>query len=179
MINKIVTNKIIIAKVLLILAIALFVPEIINLFSQDFEDVVFTLILHSTAILSAIYLLVMLFTNKELSVKALVSPACLLFVGPATSNVRNLIDYNTWSSVYYIALYGAAIVAFILLAFCDNKKIKYVVYMLFLVILTLNLLGVFNGSAISLARLIIGLIIIGNVYLNLNNKVEDENNENN
>ena len=41
--------------------------------------------------------MVMLFTNKELSVKALVIPACLLFVGPATSNVRNLIEYNTCS----------------------------------------------------------------------------------
>ena len=179
MINKIVANKNIIAKVLSILAIAMFVPEIINLFSRDFDAVIFTLILHSTAILSAIYILVMLCTNKELSVKSLIIPVCLLFAGPLASNINNLIAANSWSSVYYIALYGTAIVLYILLAFNENKKIKYAVYILFLIILSLNLLGVFGASAVSLGRLIIGLIIIGNVYLNLDNKVEDSNNENN
>lgn len=179
MVNKIVANKNIIAEILCILAIAMFVPEIINLFGQNFEDVVFTLILHTTAILSAIYLLVMLLTKKELTNKALIIAVILLFVGPALSNVRNLIDFNSWSSVYYIALYSAAIIFTILLAFNDKKEIKYVVYLLFLVILSLNLLGVFGGSAISLARLVIGLIIIGNIYLNLNNKVEEKQNESN
>ena len=67
----------------------------------------------------------------------------------------------------------------VLVAFNENKKeFQIVVYILFLIILATNLLGVFGGGTMSLARLIIGLIIIGNVYLNLNNK-EEENNENN
>ena len=52
--------------------------------------------------------------------------------------------------------------------------------MLFLITLTDYLLGVFTGSGSSLARLILGLIIIGNVYLNLNKgeEKETENEEN-
>ena len=179
MVNKIVSNKNIIAEILCVLAIALFIPEIINLFSRDFRDVVFTLILYSTAILSAVYILVLLLTKKELTLKALILPVVLLFGGVAANNLRNVIEANSWSSVYYTALYIAAIIAYFLLTFNENKKeFQIVVYILFLIILATNLLGVFGGGAMSLARLTIGLIIIGNVYLNLNNK-EEENNENN
>jgi hypothetical protein len=179
MVNKIVSSKNIIAEILCVLAIALFIPEIINLFNQDFRDVVFTLILYSTAILSAVYILVLLLTKKELTLKALILPVILLFGGVAANSLRNVIEFNSWSSVYYTALYIAAIIAYFLLAFNENKKeFQIVVYILFLIILATNLLGVFGGGAMSLARLIIGLIIIGNVYLNLNNK-EEGNNENN
>lgn len=179
MVNKIISNKNIIAEILSVLAIALFIPEIINLFNQDIQDVVFTLILYSTAILSAVYILVMLLTKKELTLKALIIPVILLFSGIVANNLRNVIEFNSWSSVYYTALYTAAIIAYLLLAFNSSKKeYKIAVYILFLIILATNLLGVFNGSTISLARLIIGLIIIGNVYLDLNNK-EEANNENN
>lgn len=179
MVNKIVSNKNIIAEILCVLAIALFIPEIINLFSRDFRDVVFTLILYSTAILSAVYILVLLLTKKELSLKALIIPVILLFGGIAVNNVRNVIEFNSWADVYYAALYSIVIIAYLLLTTNENKKeFKIVVYILFLIILASNLLGVFNGSSISLARLIVGLIIIGNVYLSLNNK-EEGNNENN
>ena len=179
MVNKIVSNKNIIAEILSVLAIALFIPEIINLFNQDFRDVVFTLILYSTAILSAVYILVLLLTKKELTLKALIIPVILLFGGIIANCLRSVIENNSWSSVYYTALYSAAIIAYLLLAFNENRKeFKILVYILFLIILATNLLGVFSGSSISLARLIVGLIIIGNVYLSLNNK-EEGNNENN
>lgn len=177
MINKIIANKNLIAKILCILAIALFVPEVIALFGQDFNNVVFTLILYSTGVLSAVYILILLLTKKELTTKALIIPVALLFGGPLASYIRNMIELNSWSYPYYIALYGAAIAMFVVMAFCNKKEIKYVVFMLFLIILTLNLLSVFNGSSIGAARLILGLIIIGNVYLNLDNKGEEEKNE--
>lgn len=172
MISKIITNKIIIAKILCVLAIALFVPEVIALFGQDFQASVYSLIYHSTAILSAVIILILLFTKKELSNKALIIPVALLFGGHLLNNIRNMIDYNSWSYPYYIALYGAAILFFVLLAFNNKKEIRYITYLLFLVILAFNLLGVFGGSSVSLGRLIIGLIIIGNVYLNLDNEGE-------
>ena len=179
MVNKIVSSKNIIAEILCVLAIALFIPEIINLFNQDFRDVVFTLILYSTAILSAVYILVLLLTKKELTIKALILPVILLFGGVAANSLRSVIEFNSWANVYYTALYIAAIIAYVLLAFNENKKeFQIVVYILFLIILATNLLGVFGGGAMSLARFIIGLIIIGNVYLCLNNK-EEGNNENN
>ena len=175
MINKIKANKNLIAKILCILAIALFVPEIIALFGQDFSNAVFSLILYSTATLSAVYILILLLTKKELTAKALIFPVALLFAGPLATYIRNMIDLNSWSYPYYIALYGAAIAMYVIMAFCDKKEIKYVVFMLFLIILTLNLLSVFGGSSVGAGRLIIGLIIIGNVYLNLDKGEEKEN----
>lgn len=174
MINKIISNKNLIAEILLILAIALLAPEIIALFGQDFTNSIFTLILHVTAILSAVYLLVLLLTKKELSNKALLIAVALLFAGPLTSNIRGLIEFKTWNYPYYIALYGAAILFYVLLLVSENKKLPYIVYILFMIILSFNLLAVFNGSSTGLARLIIGLIIIGNVYLNLTQGKEKE-----
>lgn len=177
MIKKIISNKELIAKIALIVAIALITPQIISLFAQDFTNNAFRLILNGTLILSAAWILVLLFSNKELNTKSLLIPVILLFAGELAMNINDLIVENSWRYPYYIVLYGMAIVAYIIFAFNNNKKVKYVLYTLFLIILTFNLLGVFTGSTTSLARLIIGLTILGNIYLSLDMKGEN-NNEN-
>lgn len=177
MIKKLISNKELIAKIALIVAIALVIPSIISLFAQDFSNSVFRLILNATLILSAIYLLVLLFTKKELNTKSLLIPVILLFAGELAVNINDLITENSWRYPYYIALYGAAIIAYVMLVFNSNKKVKYVTYTLFLIILTFNLLAMFTGSTTGLARLIIGLTILGNVFLSLDMK-EENNNEN-
>ena len=179
MVNKIKTNKDFIAKILSILAIALTAPEIINLLSQNFNNVVFNLILHGTLILSAIYILVLLFTKKELNIKTLLIPTLLIYGGVLANNIRGLIENNSWSYVYYIALYACIIIFYVLVMLNNNKTFKYILFMLFIIILAMNLLSVFTGSYIGLARLIIGLIIVFNLYLTIELKEEEKENEEN
>lgn len=180
MIEKIVKNKNVIAIILSILAMALVAPEIINLFNQDINDSWVSLVLNGTVVLSAVFILILALSKKEFGIKSLLLPVIFLYSGSIINSVRNIIDFNSWSSVYYLALYGALVVAYILLMLNNNKTLKYVVYMLFIIVLSLNLLAVFNGSATGLARFVLGLIIVGNVYLELGcNKKEVKENEEN
>lgn len=176
MVKKIISNKNLIAKFLSLLAIALILPEVINLFRQNFNDNVFYLILHISAIVCGVIIFLMSNKNAEVTKNKLLIPTLLLFGGPLALNIRHLIQFNSWSYPYYIALYGAAIIMYFIFLANDKQEIKFIVYLLFAIILSMNLLGVFGGSQTSLARLILGIIIIGNVYLS-ERKGEDENNE--
>lgn len=180
MIHKIIKNKDLIVKVLSILAIALIIPDLVSLFAYDIKDSIYSLISVATVIACGILILVMSLSKKELTNKVLFIATILLFSGSIVTQARTLFVLENWISIYYIALYACIIIFFFILAFDFNEKVKIIVYMLFLITLTDYLLGVFTGSGSSLARLILGLIIIGNVYLNLNKgeEKETENEEN-
>lgn len=180
MIEKIVKNKSVIAIILSILAMALVAPDIINTFNQSINDSWPTLVLYGTVVVSAVFILILGLTKKEFGIKSLLLPVIFLYSGTIINLVRNIIEFNTWSSVYYLALYSALLIAYILLMLNNNKTLKYVLYVLFLIVLCMSLLAVFNGSQTGLARFVLGLIIIGNVYLELDyKKKEEEKNEEN
>ena len=174
MLEKILKNKELIAKILCIVAIALVLPELISMFNQNFTDNIYSLLLYASYIGSALYLLILLLRKKELTVKSMIIAVILLFAGLVVTQINNLVEFNNWATVYYIALYALTIIFYLIFAFNNNEKIKIIVYLLFLIVLAFNLTSVFSGSTIGFARLILGLIILTNLYLNSNKEKEEE-----
>ena len=174
MLEKILKNKELIAKILCIVAIALVLPELISMFNQNFTDNIYSLLLYASYIGSALYLLILLLRKKELTVKSMIIAVILLFAGLVVTQINNLVEFNNWATVYYIALYALTIIFYLIFAFNNNEKIKIIVYLLFLIVLAFNLTSVFGGSTIGFARLILGLIILTNLYLNSNKEKEEE-----
>lgn len=171
MTKKLIENKRIIFIVLTILSIALLTSVIIPLFGYSFDNIVLNFVASVTALAAAVWILVMLLLKKALTINYLLFPTVFLFIGPLTINFNSIMDNNEYinhySYVFDIVLYGLAILFFLIFMLNRTKGITYTLCILFIIILAFDLLSVFNGSPSSLARLIIGSIILINVHLDL------------
>lgn len=164
--DKLVQNKNIIILVAEIVAAALLVPGFISLLGNQVNDsAVFNFIQYGLYIATSLLLIFYVVTKKEITLKALIAPLILFVAAQMVNNVYNLILNNSWSSIFYLALYASVLITFIIYVMKPAKNLKYAVMILFLVCIAFNLSGLFNGSLIDFSRLITNLIFCSILYL--------------
>ena len=179
MLQKFIKNKDLVTIIASIVGIALVAPDIIGLLGQEITTYVYHLVLYATLVCALVYVLVYALLNKELDNKSLICPLSLLYAGPIVVSLYNILEAEAYSNIYYLALYTFAIVIFILFVIYKKTKLKIAVYVTISIILAFNLVSVFTGSANSLARLIMGLLIVFNLHVNSSKeKKEESKNEN-
>lgn len=181
MLEKIIQNKKVITIILSIVGIALVGPDIIELLPKDINSNVYYFILYSTLVCSLVYVLIFALTDRELDNFSLICPVCFLYGGPLVCALYNILEANSTTYIYHLALYTFAISIYIIYVLNSKRvKLKVASYVAISIVLAINLVAVFSGSTNSLARLIMGSIILFNIYLNSSKEKEEVvKNENN
>ena len=163
--ERVVKNRLLISVFLSVVAIGLVIPSLL-----DFVDSGITsnnsvqLIYRGMIIASAVVLVVLGFIKKDITKKNLILPVILLYGASAFINGYYLYNNDGLDYIYYIALYSAVIILYVLYIFKDNIKIKYALLIVITIILCFNVLGVLAGGTLALAQLLLSSIFILNVY---------------
>ena len=164
--EKVIQNKGIITLIAAIVSAALLVPSFISFFGDEINDVnVVRLVIYCLILTTDLLFICYYVAKKEFDLKALIAPVIIFYGAGITSNIFDTIKYNSWTAVFYAALYAAVLILYLIYYFNTSKNINIALYVLLLICIVFNVLGVFTGSAIECSRLIINLIIIGNLYL--------------
>ncbi len=163
--EKIIKNKNVVILIASIVASALLVPSFISLFGNQLSDnsIVF-LIVYALYLLANGAFIFFVVTKKELSVKTLLIPVVLFESAHILSNVYSLIGNNSWSSIFYLALYAGLLITYIVYMLKPNDKIIIAIFILLLICAAFSLVGLFQGSTISFSGLITYLLIAGIFY---------------
>lgn len=164
--EKVIHNKGIIILIASIVSAALLVPSFISFFGDEINDInVVRLVYYILLLLSGLFFVYYFIAKKEIDLKLLIAPVITFESAGILTNVFDIIKYNSWSAIYFAALYAATLVLFIIYLINKAKMIKIALYVLLLICLAFNLVNVFAGSTVELSRLIINLILIGSLYL--------------
>ena len=173
--EKIVANKSIIMLIASIVAAALLVPTFIGYFgARVTANTLLELIEDGLLLFSALVLVFLLAYKKELTLNTLLIPVVLITSSLMLGSIYSIIEYDSWISIYYLAIYGSILILYIIAMINPIKYIKYALYVLLLIVIVMALLGVFGGNMISTARVIIFVIITINFYLLTNGKEKVE-----
>ncbi len=164
--EKVIQNKGIIILIASIVSAALLVPSFISFFGDVINDIlVIRLVSYSLLLLASLSFVYYFIAKKEIDLKALILPVALFESAGILTEVFNIVKYNSWSSIYYAALYTAVLILFIIYLIKQNKILKIALYILLLICMVFNLLNTFTGSNIEFSRFILNLIFVGTLYL--------------
>ena len=163
--EKVVKNRLLISIFLSIVSIGLIISELLDIIDNGINnDSSVILIYRSMIIGSACVLIVLGFIKKDINKKNMILPIILLYGASAFINSYYFYKYDGLNYIYYIVLYSAAIILYLLYIFKDNIKIRYALLIVISIILCFNILGVFSGTSMSLAQLLLSIVFILNVY---------------
>ena len=113
--EKIKTNRLLLTSLFSIVAIAMTVAQVLDLFSDNLSsDNIISLISALSTVVAGLILLGFTCLKKDLSLKELFIPIALYFLCVSISNVNSLYRYNDWVYTYYLALYGALVLTYFL-----------------------------------------------------------------
>ena len=164
--EKVIQNKGIIILIASIVSAALLVPSFIAFFGEVINDVlVVRLVCYCLLLLASLTFVYYFIAKKEIDLKALILPVALFESAGILSGVFNIVKYNSWSSIYYAALFAAVLILFVIYLIKQAKMLKIALYILLLICMVFNLLDTFTGNNVEFSRFILNLIFIGTLYL--------------
>lgn len=164
--QKIIDNQNVILVIASIVAAALVVPSIIGLFGNQLNAAsIIYLIVYGLYVATNAVILYLAFKKKDFSLKLLLIPVILFEGASLIPQIYTLINNNTWSTIFYIALYASVLIVYIVNCVKENCKLKIAFYILLLICAAFNLVGLFGGSTIEFSRLLTNLMICGIFYL--------------
>ena len=172
MIDKIKSNKKIIFIILAIVSCACIIPSIFAILGNDINDSsITTLVYYLCLIIANLLIIFFVFTKNELDLKLQLIPLVIAFGGIIVINVFNMIKYDSYSTIYYIAIYAAAIIVY-LLYISKLEKLKYALYVLLAIILVFQIASALSGSLFGIGILILVSIFAINLFLQNQEKGE-------
>jgi len=164
--DKLIQNKNIIILIAAIVACALLVPSFIGILGNEItSQSVTSLVISVATLLANLFFIFCFITKKDINKKLLIIPIAIFEGALLVGQIYSIIQYNSWSSIYYAALYAAVIIIYVIYFFKSNSILKITLYILFAICMAFDLLNVFQGSNVDFSRLITNLIFIGNLYL--------------
>lgn len=163
--EKVIQNKRIIILIASIVSAALLVPSFINFFGNPANDVAIILVItYALLALTNLVFIIYFITKKDIDLKALIIPFILFTAAGMLEPIFGIIQADSWSSIFFLALYASVLILFLIYYFNNNKMIKIALYILSLICMAFSLLDVFGSSNVELSRLITNLILIGSIY---------------
>ena len=163
--EKVIQNKRIIVLIASIVSIALLVPSFISFFGSPINDVsIISVTIYILLLLSALAFVLYYITKKDIDKKTLIAPIALFEAAGLVGTISNIVRNNSWSAIYYAALYASILILYLIYYFKGTKILKIALYILILICIVFNLLDVFNGNNVEFSRLILNLIFIGSIY---------------
>ena len=120
--EKLIQNKNIIIVVASIVAAALLVPGFISLLGNQISDAtILSFIQYGLYLATSLLLIFYVVTKKEITLKLLLIPLLLFEAAAITMNVYSLVVNNSWSSIFYLALYASVLITFVIYL-CNPSK---------------------------------------------------------
>ena len=172
MVDKIKSNKKIIFITLAIVSCACILPSIFALFaSQITDNSIISLIYYLCFVLANGAIILFMTTKNELDLKLQFIPLVIAFGGIIVLNIYNIIAFESYTYVYYIAVYLATIIVY-LMYMTKLEKLKYALYVLLAIILVFNIASTLGGSLLGLGTTILVSMFIINLFLTNQEKGE-------
>ena len=163
--EKVIQNKRIIILIASIVSIALLVPSFISFFGNPINDgSIINVIIYILLLLSGLIFVLYYITKKDIDKKTLIAPIAVFEAAGLVGSIYSIIRNNSWSAVYFAALYASVLILYLIYYFKGAKILKIALYILLLICIVFNLLDVFNGNNVEFSRLILNLIFIGSLY---------------
>jgi len=173
--EKIIANKTIIMLIASIVAAALLVPSFITYFGLNLTaNVIVNLVQAGLILATALALVFLLVYKKELTFQTMLIPVVLFASSQILNYVYNIIEFDNWASIYYLAIYTSILILYIISMVNQNKYLLYALYILLLVAIVIQLLGVFAGGMVATASFIMLVLFVINIYLLSNGKEKIE-----
>lgn len=163
--EKFIENKRIVLLIASVVAAALFVPAFISFFGDAITDrsIVF-IIMYGLLLATDLVFVFYTFNKKEITTKALFIPILLFESAGILRYVYDVLTNDSWSSIFFIALYAGLLITYIFYMINNNEKLKIALYILILICLCFNLVAAFAGSIVELSMIITNLIFISSLY---------------
>ncbi|MBQ9124789.1 MAG: hypothetical protein IJY14_03765 [Acholeplasmatales bacterium] len=160
MLDKIKSNINNIISIASIVAIALVTPQLFDYVFEAQDNMIYEVVYIGGLIIANVLAFLMAYKNKT----ALLNIIVVVFLGVhILSYLETVISNDSYYNIPYLALYGVALVVYLISL--GNDKVNKLLLVLLLICLCFAALGALSGGAVSLSCTITLLIIMSQLYI--------------
>ena len=165
-------NKFSLTFILASVAVALRIPSIISLEFSDISNYTICSLVSIGLFIASAIVLALAGYKKSLGTSLEIS--AVLFSASAIVGYVYDIMNDSYSAVYYIALYGLFAILILFKGLAKNEMSKMLLWIVSITILVIGIVGTFSGSLSAAAYLIVAALIVFNNYFTEEEKLENE-----